>query len=80
MNAKLIETMAANHTNSRHPRLNCSPENLAILSGPPSSVRGRRPASPRSQEWAFRTGIAFVLALMLFVTINDVASLSLFDG
>ena len=35
----------------------------------------RRPASPRSQEWAFRTGIALVLALMLFVTINDVASL-----
>jgi regulator of sigma E protease len=35
----------------------------------------RRPASPRSQEWAFRTGIAFVLALMLFVTVNDVASL-----
>ena len=38
----------------------------------------RKPASPRSQEWAFRTGIAFVLVLMLFVTINDVASL--FDG
>jgi regulator of sigma E protease len=35
----------------------------------------RKPASPRSQEWAFRTGIAFVLALMLFVTVNDVASL-----
>ena len=35
----------------------------------------RKPASPRSQEWAFRTGIAFVLALMLFVTINDVVSL-----
>ena len=35
----------------------------------------RKPASPRSQEWAFRTGIAFVLALMLFVTINDVISL-----
>jgi regulator of sigma E protease len=35
----------------------------------------RKPASSRSQEWAFRTGIAFVLALMLFVTINDVASL-----
>jgi regulator of sigma E protease len=35
----------------------------------------RKPASPRSQEWAFRTGIAFVLVLMLFVTINDVASL-----
>ena len=40
----------------------------------------RKPASPRSQEWAFRTGIAFVLALMLFVTINDVASLPLFGG
>jgi regulator of sigma E protease len=38
----------------------------------------RKPAGPRSQEWAFRTGLAFVLALMLFVTINDVASLSLF--
>jgi regulator of sigma E protease len=35
----------------------------------------RKPASPRSQEWAFRTGIALVLALMLFVTVNDVASL-----
>jgi regulator of sigma E protease len=35
----------------------------------------RKPASPRSQEWAFKTGMAFVLALMLFVTINDVASL-----
>jgi regulator of sigma E protease len=40
----------------------------------------RKPASPRSQEWAFRTGIAFVLALMLFVTINDVVSLLPFGG
>ena len=40
----------------------------------------RRPASPRSQEWAFRTGIAFVLALMLFVTINDIVSLPIFGG
>jgi regulator of sigma E protease len=38
----------------------------------------RKPASPRSQEWAFRTGVAFVLALMLFVTINDIASLRIF--
>jgi len=38
----------------------------------------RKPASPRSQEWAFRTGIAFVLALMLFVTINDIVSLPIF--
>lgn len=40
----------------------------------------RRPASQRSQEWAFRTGMAFVLALMLFVTINDLVSLSIFGG
>jgi len=40
----------------------------------------RKPAGARSQEWAYRTGLAFVLALMLFVTINDVASLSLFGG
>ena len=35
----------------------------------------RRPLGPRSQEWAFRAGLGFVLALMLFVTINDLASL-----
>jgi len=35
----------------------------------------RRPVGPRGQDWAFRTGLAFVLALMLFVTINDLASL-----
>jgi regulator of sigma E protease len=40
----------------------------------------RKPASPKSQEWAFRTGIAFVVALMLFVTINDLASLQVFGG
>jgi regulator of sigma E protease len=40
----------------------------------------RKPLGLRSQEWAFRTGLAFVLALMLFVTINDIASLSLFGG
>jgi regulator of sigma E protease len=40
----------------------------------------RKPASPRSQEWAFRTGIAFVVALMLFVTINDIVSLPIFGS
>jgi regulator of sigma E protease len=40
----------------------------------------RRPLGARSQEWAFRTGLAFVLALMLFVTLNDIASLSIFGG
>ena len=38
----------------------------------------RKPLGARSQEWAFRTGMAFVLALMLFVTLNDLASLPLF--
>jgi len=38
----------------------------------------RRPLGERSQEWAFRTGLAFVLAIMLFVTLNDLASLPLF--
>lgn len=38
----------------------------------------RKPLTIRSQEWAFRTGLAFVLALMVFVTINDLVSLDLF--
>ncbi len=40
----------------------------------------RRPVSQRSQEWALRTGLALMVALMLFVSINDVASLKLFGG
>ena len=40
----------------------------------------RKPVGPRSQEWAFRTGVALVLALMLFVTINDIASLPVFGN
>ncbi len=40
----------------------------------------RKPVGPRGQEWAFRTGVALVLALMLFVTINDVASLITPEG
>jgi len=40
----------------------------------------RKPLTIRSQEWAFRTGIAFVLALMVFVTINDLVSLPVFGG
>jgi regulator of sigma E protease len=35
----------------------------------------RRPLDARSQDWAYRTGLAFVLGLMLFVTLNDLASL-----
>lgn len=40
----------------------------------------RKPLDLRSQEWALRTGIALVLALMLFVTINDLATLPVFGG
>lgn len=34
----------------------------------------RKPLDPQAQEWAFRTGLAALLALMIFVTINDLAS------
>ncbi len=40
----------------------------------------RKPLGLRSQEWAFRTGLALVLALMVAVTINDVSSLPIFGG
>lgn len=40
----------------------------------------RKPVGQRSQEWAFRTGMALVLALMLFVTINDLISLPIFGS
>lgn len=40
----------------------------------------KKPASARSQEWAFRTGIAVVLALMLFVTVIDIAKLPIFGS
>jgi len=40
----------------------------------------RKPLGLRSQEWAVRTGVALVLSLMLFVTINDVVSLPIFGG
>ncbi len=38
----------------------------------------RKPLGARAHDMAFRTGMAFVLALMLFVTMNDLASLDLF--
>jgi regulator of sigma E protease len=34
----------------------------------------RKPLRPEAQEWAFRTGLAALLALMIFVTLNDLAS------
>jgi regulator of sigma E protease len=39
----------------------------------------RRPLKPEAQEWAFRTGLAALLALMIFVTINDLASFGLWS-
>ena len=38
----------------------------------------RKPLKPQTQEWAFRTGLAALLALMIFVTFNDLASFGLF--
>ncbi|MFL6862528.1 MAG: RIP metalloprotease RseP [Allosphingosinicella sp.] len=37
----------------------------------------REPLKPEAQEWAFRTGLAALLALMIFVTVNDLASFGL---
>lgn len=37
----------------------------------------RKPVNPRVMEWAFRSGLAAVLALMVFVTVNDLASFGL---
>ena len=39
----------------------------------------RRPISEQAQEWAFRGGIALVLALLLTLTVNDLASFGLFE-
>ena len=39
----------------------------------------RRPLSPVIQEWAFRSGLALLLGLMLFVTLNDLVSFGLWD-
>lgn len=39
----------------------------------------RRPLSARALEWAFRGGLAVILALLVFTTVNDLASLGLWD-
>ncbi len=38
----------------------------------------RKPIGARGQELAFRAGVAVILALMLFVTVNDLVSLPVF--
>ncbi|MES2903710.1 MAG: RIP metalloprotease RseP [Pseudomonadota bacterium] len=40
----------------------------------------RRPASEQIVEWAFRGGLAFLLALLLVATFNDLSFFGLFDG
>jgi regulator of sigma E protease len=37
----------------------------------------RKPLGADAQEWAFRTGLAALLALMIFVTLNDLGSFGL---
>jgi regulator of sigma E protease len=39
----------------------------------------RRPVSEQAQDWAFRGGLALLLALLLFTTVNDLASFGLFE-
>ena len=39
----------------------------------------RRPLSAQALEWAFRGGLAVILALVLFTTVNDLGSLGLWD-
>ncbi len=39
----------------------------------------RRPLGPKVQEWAFVSGFALLVSLMLFLTWNDLAALGLWD-
>ena len=40
----------------------------------------RRPVAASTQEWAFRGGLAALLALMVFVTVNDLGNLGLWKN
>jgi regulator of sigma E protease len=40
----------------------------------------RRPLSARALEWAFRGGVAVILALLVFTTFNDLRSIGFWDG
>ncbi|MEO7601696.1 MAG: RIP metalloprotease RseP [Sphingomicrobium sp.] len=39
----------------------------------------RRPLSERALEWTFRGGLAVILALVVFTTVNDLGSIGLWD-
>lgn len=40
----------------------------------------RRPVSPAAQEWAYRSGLAVLMAMMLLVTFNDLSSFGLWKS
>jgi regulator of sigma E protease len=40
----------------------------------------RRPVSVQAQEWAFRGGLALLLALLLFTTLNDLGSFGVWES
>ena len=40
----------------------------------------RKPVSPRLQEWAYRSGLALLLGVMMLVTFNDLTSFGLWKG
>ena len=40
----------------------------------------RRPVSARAQEWAYRSGLAVLLTMMVLVTFNDLSSFGLWDS
>lgn len=40
----------------------------------------RRPVSTRAQEWAYRSGLAVLMAMMLLVTFNDLSSFGLWKS
>jgi regulator of sigma E protease len=39
----------------------------------------RRPVSAEALDWAFRGGLALIFALLVFVTVNDLGSIGLWD-
>ena len=45
----------------------------------PSRPFGGVRSAPRALDWAFRGGLAVILALVVFVTVNDLGSLGLWD-
>ena len=40
----------------------------------------RRPLSEQALEWTFRGGLALILALVVFTTVNDLGSIGLWEG